>query len=194
MIKVSLPDGSVKEFENGTSGMDVAKSISHGLARNVLSGSYNGETIELNDPLNGDGDLVLFTWNDEDGKKAFWHSSAHIMAQAITHMFPKAKLTIGPPIERGFYYDVDFGEETLHEKDFVALEKKFVELARTKAEFKMRSVSKADALNYYSANPFKTELIENLEDGTITFVITVISLTYAVVGISRIPVMSRHSR
>ena len=169
MIKVTLPDGSSREYENGTSAMEVAKSISHGLARNVLSGTYNGETIELNDPLTEDGDLVLFTWDNDEGKKAFWHSSAHVLAQTILKFYPNAHLTIGPAIENGFYYDVDFGDEHITEKDFDRIEKKMLELARTKAEFKMRSVSKADALAMYTDNPFKTELIENLEDGSITF-------------------------
>ncbi len=169
MIKVSLPDGSIKEYEKGTSAMDVATSISHGLARNVLSASYNGKTVEPTQPLTTDGDLILFTWDNPEGKEAFWHSSAHVLAQTILKFYPDAKLTLGPAIENGFYYDVDFGDETITDKDFEKIEAKFLELARSKAEFKMRSVSKADALEIYKDNPYKTEMISNLEDGTITF-------------------------
>ena len=149
--------------------MDVAKSISHGLARNILSGSFDGQTIELNDPLTTDGTLQFFTWNDASGKEAFWHSSAHVLAQAIVHFYPHAKLTIGPAIEKGFYYDVDFGEETIGEKDFEKIEKQMLEFARAKSEFKLRAVTKAEALEAYKHNPYKIELISNLEDGTITF-------------------------
>jgi len=149
--------------------MDVAKSISHGLARNILSGSFNGQTVELNDPLTTDGTLQFFTWNDAKGKEAFWHSSAHVLAQAILHFYPEAKLTIGPAIEKGFYYDVDFGDETIGEKDFERIEKQMLEFARAKSEFKLRAVTKEEALEAYKDNPYKTELIQNLEDGTITF-------------------------
>lgn len=169
MISITLPDGSVREYEDGTSALDVATSISHGLARNVLSASWNGETVEAVSPLSGDGNLVLYTWNDDEGKQAFWHSSAHVLAQAILKLYPDAKLTIGPAIANGFYYDVDFGEVSVQEKDFQDIEKKMLELAREKAEFKMRAVTKAEALEYYKDNEYKTELIENLEDGTITF-------------------------
>jgi len=149
--------------------MDVAMSISHGLARNILSGTYDGQTIELNDPLTTDGTLQFFTWNDDGGKKAFWHSSAHVLAQAILHFYPEAKLTIGPAIEKGFYYDVDFGDEMISEKDFEKIEKQMLEFARQKFEFKLRAVTKVEALQAYKDNPYKTELIENLEEGTITF-------------------------
>ncbi len=171
MIKITLPDGSVKEFPKNSSAMDVAKSISEGLARNVISASFNGETVETKTPLTTDGSLILFTWRDAAGKKAFWHSSAHILAQTILHFYPNAKLTIGPAIDNGFYYDVDFGEESISEKDFEKIEKQFLEFSRQKFEFTMRSSSKAEALAYYKEqnNPFKVELIENLEDGTITF-------------------------
>jgi threonyl-tRNA synthetase len=149
--------------------MDVAKSISHGLARNILSGSYDGQTIELNDALTHDGTLQFFTWNDAKGKEAFWHSSAHVLAQAILHFYPNAQLTIGPAIEKGFYYDVDFGDESIGEGDFAKIEKQMLEFARAKSEFKLRPVTKAEALEVYKDNPYKTELISNLEDGTITF-------------------------
>jgi len=169
MITVTFPDGNQRSYEAGTTAMDVAKSISHGLARNILSGSFNGQTVELNDPLTTDGTLQFFTWTDAKGKEAFWHSSAHVLAQAIVHFYPDAKLTIGPAIDKGFYYDVDFGDETIGEKDFERIEKQMLEFARTKSEFKLRAVTKAEALEAYKDNPYKTELIQNLEDGTITF-------------------------
>ncbi|MDO5104594.1 threonine--tRNA ligase [Capnocytophaga sp.] len=169
MIKITLPDGSVKEFSQGTTPYQVALSISEGLARNVLSASYDGKTIETTTPLTTDGSLVLYTWNDEQGKKAFWHSSAHILAQALEETYPNIKLTIGPAIANGFYYDVDFGNVSFSEKDIPQIEKKMLEIAKEKHAFSMRSVSKKEALELYKENPYKTELIENLEDGTITF-------------------------
>ncbi|MGC6430257.1 MAG: threonine--tRNA ligase [Jejuia sp.] len=169
MIHITLPDGSVKAFEENVTPMDVAKSISEGLARNVISASFNGTTVETVTPLTTDGALVLYTWRDDAGKKAFWHSSAHVLAQAIEELYPGAKLTIGPAIENGFYYDVDFGDHSISEKDAKAIEDKMLEIARGKHDFKMRDVSKADALTLYKDNEFKTELIENLEDGSITF-------------------------
>lgn len=171
MIKITLPDGSIKEFASGVTPMDVANSISSGLARAVISAKFNEKTIETTTPLTTDGDLVLFTFDQPEGKKAFWHSSAHLMAQAVLKFYPNAKLTIGPAIDSGFYYDIDFGDETISEKDFQKIEEKMLEIARGKHEFKMRSVSKSDALAMYQKenNPFKVELIENLEDGDITF-------------------------
>ena len=171
MIKITLPDGSVKEMAQHSTPMDVAKSISEGLARNVISAKFNDETVETSTQLTEDGTLILYTWKDAEGKKAFWHSSAHVLAQAVLDLYPNAKLTIGPAIENGFYYDVGFGEGSLSESDFKQLEDKILEFARQKFEFKMRSVSKADALTYYKDrnNVFKVELIENLEDGDITF-------------------------
>ena len=171
MINITLPDGSIKQFEKNSTAMDVAKNISEGLARNVLSAQFNGSTIETKTPLTEDGKLILFTWNDAEGKKAFWHSSAHVLAQSILFFYPNAKLTIGPAIENGFYYDVDFEGESITEADFKKIEDKMLEFARNKFEFEMRSVSKSDALAYYQKNDnvFKVELIENLEDGDITF-------------------------
>jgi len=171
MIAITLPDGSVKQFEGGTTPMEVAKSISEGLARNVISASFNKEIVEATTPLNHDGNLVLYTWSNEEGKKAFWHSSAHILAQALEELYPGAKLTIGPAIDNGFYYDVDFGETSFAEKDLAEVEKKMLEIARGKHEFSMRSSTKSEALEYYKkqGNEYKVELIENLEDGTITF-------------------------
>lgn len=171
MIQITLPDGSIKEFKKGSSAMDVAKNISEGFARNVISAKFNEKTIETSTPLNTNGNLVLYTFNEVEGKKAFWHSSAHLLAQAVLHFHPNAKLTIGPAIENGFYYDFDLGEEIISEKDFSSIEKKMIEFARNKYEFKMREVSKKDALEYYKnqKNTYKVELIENLTDGDITF-------------------------
>ncbi len=171
MIDITLPDGSVKTFENGATPMDVAKDISEGLARNVISAKFNDTIIETVTPLKEDGKLVLYTWNDEEGKKAFWHSSSHVVAQAIEELYPGVKLTIGPAIENGFYYDIDFGDHSISEKDFPKIEKRAMEIARGKHPYKMREVSKKDALNYYEkqGNEYKVELISALEDGTITF-------------------------
>ena len=171
MIHITLPDGSVKEFNAGVTPHDVAMSISEGLARNVISASFNGTTVETKTPLTTDGSLILYTWNDKEGKKAFWHSSSHVLAQALQELYPGVKLTIGPAIENGFYYDVDFGDHVVGDKDFKAIEDKVLAIAREKHEFTMRSVTKAEALEMYKKedNPYKVELIENLEDGTITF-------------------------
>ncbi len=151
--------------------MDVAKTISEGLARNVISAKFNEVVIETKTPLTSDGNLVLYTWENKEGKKAFWHSSAHILAQAILFYYPNAKLTIGPAIDNGFYYDIDFEEESISENDFKKIEDKMLDFSRQKFEFEMRSVSKAEALAYYkkSNNVYKVELIENLQDGDITF-------------------------
>ncbi len=171
MIKITLPDGSIKEFEKGTTPMEVAKSISEGLARNVISAKFNDETVEVSTPLTTDGNLVLFTWSNEEGKKAFWHSSSHVMAQAIQDLYPGVKLTIGPAIERGFYYDIDFGDHKISDNDFKKIEDRMLEIARGKHDFQLREVSKQEALDFYKNenNQFKVELIENLEDGEITF-------------------------
>ncbi len=171
MIKVTLPDGAVKEYDAGVTAMDIAMSISEGLARNVISASVNDNTVEVTTPITTDANVTLFTFNDDDGKKAFWHSSAHILAQALEKLYPGIKLTIGPAIENGFYYDVDSGEQTISEADFKKIEDKFLELAREKANFSLREVSKADALAKYKqeGNEYKVELIENLTDGEITF-------------------------
>ena len=170
-MNITLPDGSVRSYERGTTALEIAKSISEGLARNVLTGKFNGQVIELNNPLETDGALILYTWDSKEGKTAFWHSSAHVMAQAIEHFFPGVNLTIGPAVDSGFYYDIDFGDKAFSEKDFKRIEDKMLEFAREKAEFKKRDISKAEALAYYQdkSNPFKVELIENLNDGEITF-------------------------
>lgn len=171
MIKITLPDGSVKAFESGVTPHEVASAISEGLARVVLSASFNSKTVELSTQLTTDGSLILFTWNDDEGKKVFWHSSAHILAQALEELYSGIKLTIGPAIENGFYYDVDFAGHTISDKDFKTIEDKSLEIAREKHDFTMRSVTKKDAIAHYQAqnNPYKLELIEGLIDGDITF-------------------------
>ena len=171
MIEITFPDGSKKEYPEGVTPYEVARSISEGLARNVISASADGKTIEVTTPLTANTSLVLYTWDDEAGKRAFWHSSAHVLAQAILRFYPDAKLTIGPAIENGFYYDIDFGQEKFTEADFKKVEDKFLELAREKNDFRLRSVSKKQALDYYEKehNPYKVEMIQALEDGTISF-------------------------
>jgi len=171
MIKVTLPDGAVKELPKGSTAMDVAKSISEGFARNVISAKVNNQTVEVTTPITTDANVTLYTFDNAEGKKAFWHSSAHILAQALEKLYPGIKLTIGPAIDNGFYYDVDSGEQTIREEDFKKIEDKFLELAREKADFSLREVSKADALAKYKTegNEYKVELIENLTDGEITF-------------------------
>ena len=151
--------------------IDVAKSISEGLARKVISASFNKEAYEIESELHFDGNIKFHTWEDDEGKQAFWHSSAHILAQTIKFFYPKCKLTIGPSIENGFYYDVDFNRDTISEKDFKKIEEKFLEFARLDSQFKMKSVSKKDALDFYKkeSNQYKIELINALDDGTITF-------------------------
>ena len=171
MIEIQFPDQSIRAFKKGVTPLEIAQSISEGLARNVLSVKVNGNILEARTPITEDGIINLFTWNDKQGKAAFWHSSAHILAQSLISLYPQAKLTIGPAIENGFYYDVDFGEASFSEKDLPALEKQFMTFAREKFEFKMRMSSKSDALKFYKNenNPYKVELVENLEDGTISF-------------------------
>ena len=171
MISIIFPDSSVKKFEKGTKVIDVAKSISEGLARKVISASFNKETCELETKLDVDGNIKFYTWEDNEGKQAFWHSSAHILAQTIKFFYPKSKLTIGPSIENGFYYDVDFNGDNISEKDFQKIEVKFLEFARTDSQFIMKSMSKDEALDFYKRedNQYKVELIQGLDDGTITF-------------------------
>ncbi|MDG4714239.1 threonine--tRNA ligase [Winogradskyella marincola] len=170
MIKITLPDGSVRSFEKDVTPYEVAVDISEGFARNVISAKFNNNVIETTTPLTTDGDLILYTWRDDEGKKAFWHSSAHILAQALEELYPNVKLWVGPAIENGFYYDVDLGEGSISDKDFKTIENKMIEIARGKHDFKMREVSKADAISYYKGkNEYKVDLIENLEDGTISF-------------------------
>jgi threonyl-tRNA synthetase len=171
MIKVTLPDGSIREYDSGVTSMDVAKSISEGLARNVLAAEVNGEVWDLSRPLSTDVKMSLLSWNDKKGKSTMWHSSAHLMAEAIEFFYPGVKLAIGPAVENGFYYDIDFGDIEFSDKDFPKLEKKMLELAREKNEFLRKDISKADAIAYFKEkdDQYKLELLENLPDGEITF-------------------------
>ena len=170
MIKITFPDGNQRDFNRGVTPLEIAKSISEGLARNTISALVDEKQVEVSTPITEDATVQLLTWNDDMGKKAFWHSSAHVLAQTILDFYPNAKLTIGPAIENGFYYDVDFDGEILSEKDFEKIEKKMLENAKKDSVFRIYPVSKADALKEYADNPFKKELIENLTDGEITFV------------------------
>ena len=172
MVKIKFPDGNVKEFESGVTGMDIAKSISHKLAKEVLSISVNGVTWDLMRGITTDSEIKLYTWDDEEGRHAFWHSSAHLMAEALQAIYPNIKFGIGPAIENGFYYDVDPGEGVaIQEKDLVEIEKKMLELARKNEEYCRIDVSKQEALNHFSSlnETYKVELINDLEDGTITY-------------------------
>ena len=170
MIKITFPDGNQRDFNRGVTPLEIAKSISEGLARNTISALVDEKQVEVSTPITEDATVQLLTWNDDIGKKAFWHSSAHVLAQTILDFYPNAKLTIGPAIENGFYYDVDFDGEILSEKDFEKIEKKMLENAKKDSAFRIYPVSKADALKEYADNPFKKELVENLTDGEITFV------------------------
>ncbi len=171
MIKVTLPDGTVKEFSKGTSSYQVALSISEGLARNVLAAEVNGEVWDASRPLNTDVSLKLLTWNDDKGKSTFWHSSAHLMAEALEALYPGTKFGIGPSIETGFYYDVDFGDRHFSSDDFKKIEDKILELAKSKSEYIRKEVSKADAIQYFKekGDEYKLDLIDGLNDGEITF-------------------------
>lgn len=171
MIKISFPDGNVREYPQGTTAMEVALSISEGLARNVLSAKINGEVRDASTPIDADASLELLTWNDKDGKATFWHSSAHLMAEALESLYPGIKFGIGPSVENGFYYDVDAGDRVISEKDFERIEKKMLELARQKHAYVRREVGKAEAIAYFQEkdDPYKLELLEDLEDGKITF-------------------------
>jgi threonyl-tRNA synthetase len=171
MIKISFPDGQVREFEKGVTPMEIALSISEGLARNVLAAKLNDEVVDASTPIESDASVQLLTWNDTEGKKTFWHSSAHLMAEAIEALYPGTKFGIGPAIENGFYYDIDLGGKEFGSDQFKEIEDKMVELARQKSEYMRKSVSKADAIAYFKEknDEYKLELLEGLEDGKITF-------------------------
>lgn len=171
MITITLPDGGKKQFNEGITALDVAKSISEGLARNVLSATIDGQVKDLLTPITKDCSLKLNTWNDEDGKKTFWHSSAHLLASAVQALYPNAKFGIGPAIENGFYYDIDFGKDVLTSEDFPRIEQKMAEIAKQGVKLIRKEVSKKDALEYFSSRneEYKVELINDLQDGTITF-------------------------
>ncbi|MGI6342633.1 MAG: threonine--tRNA ligase [Bacteroidales bacterium] len=171
MINITLPDNTVKQYPKGSTSLDIAKSISEGLARSVLAAKVNSEVVDLLRPINSDSTLQLLTWNDDEGKATMWHSSAHIMAEAIAELFPGAKFGIGPDIENGFYYDIDFGDHVLTQEELPAIENKMKELVKQKQTFNRKEVSKADAIAYFKdkQDEYKVELLEELEDGNITF-------------------------
>ena len=171
MINITLKDGSVKQYSEETSVISIAKDISEGLARNVISANFNDKVVEVNSMINEDGKLEFYTWDNDEGKSAFWHSSSHVMAQSIQELFPGVKLTIGPAINSGFYYDVDLGNHKISESDFEKIETRMIEICREKHDFKLRPVSKKEALEFYKqeSNNYKIELINDLNDGEITF-------------------------
>lgn len=171
MINITLPDGSVRQYNAGATALDVALSISEGLARNVLAAKVNNEVMDATRPITEDCTLQLLTWNDTEGKSTMWHSSAHLMAEALEFYYPGVKLAIGPPISNGFYYDVDFLDYSIKEEDLPKIEEKMKELAKQKNAFVRKEVSKADALAYFTEknDPYKLELINDLADGSITF-------------------------
>lgn len=171
MINITFPDGRVQQFEEGVNALDVAASISQGLARNVLAAKVNGEVWDATRPLHQDANLQLLTWNETEGKSAFWHSSAHLLAEALEELFPGIKFGIGPPVDDGFYYDVDPGDRQISSEDFKKIEDKMQELARQKNEFVRKEISKADAIQYFQekGDEYKLELLQDLQDGQITF-------------------------
>ncbi|GAB2869962.1 threonine--tRNA ligase [Hymenobacter ruber] len=172
MLNITLPDGSQRQLPDGATGYDVAASISEGLARNALAVTVNGDVRDLHRPLPDNAQVSILTWNDTAGKSTYWHSSAHLMAEALEALYPGVKLAIGPAIENGFYYDVDLGEgRSISSEDFPEIEKKMLELAKNKSRYERKDVSKADAIAYFTEkqDPYKLELLENLEDGNITF-------------------------
>ena len=171
MIKITFPDKNVREYPKGTTSFEIAKSISEGLARNVLAAKVNGETWDASRPIDSDSTLQLLTWDDKEGKSTMWHSSAHLMAEALEALYPGVKFGIGPPVDNGFYYDVDLGGNTISSDDFKKIEDKMVELARKGSKYERSSVSKKDAIAFFTekADEYKLDLLNDLEDGTITF-------------------------
>ncbi len=170
MIKITFPDGSVREFAQGTTSMQIAESISSRLAQEVLAAEVDGQTWDLTRPIEKDASVKLLKWDDEEGKHAYWHSSAHLMAEAVQLLYPHAKFGIGPAIENGFYYDIDFGDTPVKDADFPKIESKMMELIANKEAIVRQSITKADALDMFGkrGEEYKTELISELEDGTIT--------------------------
>lgn len=171
MINITFPDGAVRQYVNGATGMDIAKSISEGLARKILAASVNGEVWDLSRPITSDAALKFLTWDDTDGKSTFWHSSAHLMAEAVEDKFPGAKFWVGPAIDKGFYYDIDLGDKKITEEDLAALEKKMNELAKQNNPYTRKAMPKAEAIAYFTekGDEYKLDLLQNLNDGEITF-------------------------
>ncbi|MBI2729572.1 MAG: threonine--tRNA ligase [Sphingobacteriales bacterium] len=171
MINITFPDGAVRQYEVGTTSMDIAKSISEGLARKILAASVNGEVWDLSRPINSDACVKFLTWDDTDGKSTFWHSSAHLMAEAVESKFPGAKFWVGPAIDKGFYYDIDLGDKKINEEDLAELEKKMNELAKQNNVYTRKAMPKAEAVAYFTekGDEYKLDLLQNLNDGEITF-------------------------
>ncbi len=170
-INISLPDGAVRQYAKGSSALDIAKSISEGLARKVLAAEINGQVWDITRPIEQDASFKLLTWDDKEGKSTFWHSSAHLMAEAIESMYPGAKFWVGPPLDNGFYYDVDLGDHSINEEDLRKLETKMTELAKQNNPFIRKEIPKSEAVNYFSekGDEYKLDLLQGLEDGAITF-------------------------
>ena len=170
-MNITFPDGAVRQYEQGSSAMDIAKSISEGLARKILAAEVNGDVWDLSRPINNDASVKFLTWEDEKAKSTFWHSSAHLMAEAVEDTFPGVKFWVGPPLEKGFYYDIDLGDNVITEADLVKLENKMKELSKQNNPFIRKEISKADAIKYFEAkgDEYKLDLLSNLEDGNITF-------------------------
>ncbi|MEY3433443.1 MAG: threonine--tRNA ligase, partial [Bacteroidota bacterium] len=171
MINIKFPDGAVRTYSPGTTPLEVAKSISEGLARKVIAASVNGVVKDLSTPIHQDSDLKLLTWDDADGKSTFWHSSAHLLAEAVEATFPDVKFWVGPAVDRGFYYDMDLGDKSLTEEDLSKLESKMAELSKKNSPFLRKEISKSEAINYFKEknDPYKLDLLEGLKDGEITF-------------------------
>ena len=171
MINITFPDGAVRQYAEGTTAMDIAKSISEGLARKVIAAGVNGQVWDASRPINEDSAVKLYTWNDAEGKNTFWHSSAHLMAEAVEGMFPGVKFWVGPPVENGFYYDMDLGDKKLSEEDLIAIEKKMNELAKKNSPYVRKEIPKAEAVKYFAdkGDEYKLDLLQNLNDGEITF-------------------------
>ncbi len=171
MINITFPDGAVRQYEQGVTALDIAKSISEGLARKVIAANVNGETWDATRPITKDATLKLLTWNDTEGKYTFWHSSAHLMAEAVESMFPGVKFWVGPPVENGFYYDMDLGDRKMSEEDLAALEKKMNELAKQNNPYIRKEIPKAEAVQYFTkkGDEYKLDLLQGLKDGEITF-------------------------
>ncbi len=171
MINITFPDGAVRQYQKGTTAIDIARSISEGLARKVIAAGVNGQVWDASRPINEDAAIKLYSWNDAEGKNTFWHSSAHLMAEAVEGMFPGVKFWVGPPVENGFYYDMDLGDRKISEEDLVAIEKKMNELAKKNNKYVRKEIPKADAVKYFSdkGDEYKLDLLQNLNDGEITF-------------------------
>ena len=171
MINITFPDGAVRQYAEGTTAMDIAKSISEGLARKVIAAGVNGQVWDASRPIKEDATVKLYTWNDAEGKNTFWHSSAHLMAEAVEGMFPGVKFWVGPPVENGFYYDMDLGDKKISEEDLSAIEKKMNELAKKNSQYIRKEIPKADAVKYFTekGDEYKLDLLQNLNDGEITF-------------------------